>query len=143
MKIAYILPLAICLFFIACEKEEGLLDGYDHPCDYALGRFEYLPTSLEKIAYENRNAVFFIDSFGNNLEFTIRKNFPSDKQAIERWWPGMMRTYYCYESQPIEFFLINDSLDIALLIKLSVNLNSLDPLEKLIADEVIVRISEK
>lgn len=142
MKSILILVAFAFILVTACQDEGEFPNGYDHPCDYMLGRFEYLPTSLENIPYEGRTAVFFVDSMNNEIEFTISREFPDDKQAIVRLWPDMSKMYFCYESQPVEFRLINDSLDIQIKVKLDVQIDMLDPLEKLIADQVSVSTAE-
>ena len=142
MKSFFLFCIISIIAFLSCHDEGLYPDGYDHPCDYMLGRFEYLPSSLAKMAYEGQTAVFFTDTFANPLRFTVRKSFRNDKQAIERAWPDMTRTYYCYESEPVEFNLWNDSLGISIGVILMARIDGFDPIAKLVADEVSVYKNE-
>lgn len=130
-SIPYAIFLLICL--MACQDEINLPDGYDHPCDEMLGRFELLPSSLAKIPYEGKQSVVFVDSLGNELTLVITTpTNEDDKQALIFNWPDMTKEYFCYESQPIDYALRSNDLSIQINARYMAKLHTYDAL---VADE--------
>jgi len=73
---SFLLPIA-CIFLFSCGKKDAieLAEVIVDPNCIDIGEYFLLPESLERIPYNGREGIQFIDSLGNVLQLSIEE-FP-------------------------------------------------------------------
>lgn len=145
MKLYFILLLVLAFFLSGCDKEETIPIDFTDPCNYYIGEYAWLPSSLDKIAYADKDAVIFIDSSGHaiSLNITYYDVFRST-EAIIKLNPDNEneRIYYCYHQDVRIYELSGDSSSIKITLRLRADPYFEIPREGYTADRITVAITD-
>src|SRR4030095_15595230 len=120
---------------MAFHDTADFLPGY---FDVFFGDFEFLPSSLDSIPFQNETKAIFLDSFHHEVVFTISSEFiPNELDGFIS--ASSTTTEYCYITDRLKYTFINDSLNISLDIEIMAFPHPLHPVkEGSIADMLFI-----
>jgi hypothetical protein len=142
----FVLVMAI-LGLLACKKEtQPVLPGFPWDCDFDIGNYELLPSSLTDFPYEGKQLVVFKDSLGNEAIFNIARTAYWHKKSGFTYASPLNindEKVYCYYADSILYTAHNDSASLELNISLYTSPFRNLPLDSLIADLVNISTAYK
>lgn len=124
-SIIVLLFLSITVLLNSCTKDADEIDILDEEncTDLDLGEFKLLDDSINKLAYADQSKIIFVDSLGNEVEFTISESDVFEGESTSYRYDVCEigdTVRYIYRGENKFFIINNDSLELNLRLWLDV-----------------------